>query len=206
MTKKFKVPNFNATIYDLNDCKELIEPFCNSLIDNTEMYFLGPDDEKNKLNIWEKNTSEVKMFEAVIDGIILDFLDTVHPRFMGKGQNYYLDKDSWLNTPNSWQGQRIHRHWEPFLKKEEIGDVTTVLYIKQDETIGIDNGCFEFYEDLKENPLSHVWLPENLNSVYKYVPIPYTMIVMSSDVWHRAKPFTGTRYSFTTDAKVLLEI
>ncbi len=40
-----------------------------------------------------------------------------------------------------------------FLRPDEIGDVTTVFYVKQDETINIDNGCFEFYEDLKEDPL-----------------------------------------------------
>lgn len=206
LKNKFKVPNFNAVIYDLNDYKEMIEPFCNSLVNNKEKYFLGPDDEKNKLNIWDNNDPEIKIFETIIDSIIFDFLDSEHPQFKGKGKNYFLDKDSWLNTSDSWQGQRIHRHWQPFLRPDEIGDVTTVFYVKQDETININNGCFEFYEDLNEDPLSYVWLPENLNPVYKYAPIPYTMIVMSSDVWHRAKPFRGERYSLATDAKAIKDI
>ena len=203
--KKIKIPNLKASIYDLREYKEIIEPFCNLLLSDKNLYFLGPDDEKNKLNIWETYDSRIKLFESILDYVIYDFLFTEHPKFQKKEKNFSLDKDSWLNTPSSWQGQRIHRHWQPFLRPDEIGDVTTVLYFKHDETINMDNGCFEFYENLKEDPLSHVWLPENLNPIYKYAPVPFTLIVMTSDVWHRAKPFTGERYSLATDAKAFWE-
>jgi hypothetical protein len=83
LKNKFKVPNFNAVIYDLNDYKEMIEPFCNSLVKNKEKYFLGPDDEKNKLNIWDNNDPEIKIFETIIDSIIFDFLDSEHQQFKG---------------------------------------------------------------------------------------------------------------------------
>lgn len=204
---KFKdILDLPVRLYDLTDYKDLIDPFVEKLLkDNGQYFSLGPDNELNKLNIWETEDVDVKIFENILDTIILDFLDNKHPRFLNKGCNYYLEKDSWLNTPTTWQGQRIHRHIEPFLRPAEIGDVTTVLYFKHDSSINIDNGCFELYDFDKENPLAHDRLPPSLTPVFKIAPTNYHIIVMASEVWHRAKPFTGVRYSLATDAKTYKE-
>lgn len=204
--KMMPVPGQPVLIYDLTEFVDILRPFCDALLqDNGRQYTLRFDKEVNKLNIWDADNTVIKTVENIMDTVVLDFLDTTHPRFKGKGYNYYLEKDTWLNDKNSWQGQRIHRHIQPFLDPDEIGDVTTVFYPYVDESINVNNGCFEIYEPLKEHPLAHVWLPFNLTPIYQYVPKQYHMIVMASEVWHRAKPFTGERYSLATDVRAFTE-
>lgn len=199
-----KVPNFPVVIHSLADYAEVLRPFCDRLLeDGGEKFSLGPDNEKGKLDIWEADDPIVMMAMTVFDGLLLDFADTIHPRFRGKGKNYALDRDAWLNSPTSWQGTRIHRHWEPFLRPEDIGDLVTVFYPMVDDTIEMGNGHFELYRENDEGHFDHVWLPDDTEPVYFHVPKQYDLIIMTADTWHRARPFTGQRYSLATDVKLM---
>ena len=111
--------------------------------------------------------------------------------------------------PTSWQGTRIHRHWEPFLKPKDIGDLITVFYIFGDELGNSNNGTIDFFEETN-NHYEHLWLPENLKSKYSYKPKLYDLIIMTADTWHRARPlkgkrFNGKRFSLATDVKLIKE-
>lgn len=200
----FKIPGFPAVVYNLGEYKDFLEPFCDILLEgNGERFTLGPDGEKDKFDIWEVNDFNVTMVAAAFDDAVLAFADEVHPLFKGKGKNYFLEKDAWLNSPTSWQGTRIHRHWEPFLKASDIGDIVTVFYPEVPTGLSVDNGALHFYAEAEQGHLDHVWLPEDLESKFHYVPEKYDLIVFTTDTWHRARPFRGRRFSLATDVKLI---
>lgn len=202
--KRTQILDYPAVIYDLSEHEELMAPFCELLLeDGGEKFSLGPDGEEGKLDIWENDNFVVTLVNAIFEDVILEFLDTVHPQFKGMGRNYLLEKDAWLNSPRSWQGTRIHRHWEPFLKPSDIGDVVTVLYPKLPEGLSEDNGALEFYAPAEEGHLDHVWLPESLTPTATFIPKQYNLAVFTTDTWHRARPFVGERYSLATDVKAI---
>ena len=199
--KKIKVPNTPAVFYQLQDYADIFKPLCDRLMVNkSKEFILGPDNEKDKKNIWEFEDSKIKLAESTFDSVVFDFLDEVHPLFLGKGKNYLLHKDSWIAGPTTWQHVRIHRHIQPFIRDEEIGDVVTVFYVHLDENINENNGFIEFFESTDRNNITEE--PNNLNPIFKYVPKKYDLLIMTAEVWHRANPFTGERYSLATDIKV----
>lgn len=197
-----KVPDFPVVIYNLSEFEPFLEPLCDILLkDGGQSFLLGPDGEKDKQDIWEVDDPNVRMIEAVFDSMVLEYLDEIHPQFKGKGRNYDLEKDAWLNGPRSWQGTRIHRHWQPFLLPTDIGDVVTVFYPQIPSDLPEGQGDLLLYEQAEKNHLDHVWLPENTTSTFRYTPKQYDLIMITTDTWHKAKPFTGNRFSLATDVK-----
>ena len=191
------------TITSLADYSDIIDPFIDLLLeDGGNKYSLGPDNELGKSDIWDIDNIYVMAMRAIFDGEVLKFANEVHPDFKGKGENYMLDRDAWLNSPKSWQGTRIHRHWEPFLNPSDIGDIITVFYPKVSSDIGMNNGHFELYEEGIDGT-DFVWLPDNLTPIYTFIPKTYDLLIMTTDTWHKAHPFKGERYSLATDVKLI---
>lgn len=200
-----KVPNFPVVIHNLEDYKDIVDPFIDELLaDDGQKYTLGPDGEKDKLSIWD-NLDENPFISAtrtIFDSIVLDFANEVHPDFKGKGINYELDRDAWLNSPSSWQGIRIHRHWQPFLWDFEIGDVVTVFYPQVPPEVAEGHGDFMIYAGNKDHK-AHDWLPEDLEPKFSFVPKKYDLLLMTADTWHKASPFQCDRFSLATDVKLI---
>lgn len=184
---------FNAVVYDLSEYEPILKPFCDWLVSpEGEKFTLGDDYERGKLSVWEVESDAVRLMSAMFDAACLQFLDEEHPKFKGKGKNYVLEKDAWLTTPSTKQHIRIHTHLPPFIREEDVGDLITVFYPYLDETINIDNGPFELFHSPTDAQPAHVWVPKT-----------YSLLLMTPDTWHRARPFTGRRYSLATDIKVV---
>jgi hypothetical protein len=182
----------NVVWYDLEDYAPILGPFCDYLVSEDGLKFtLGDDNERGKLNVWNEERPEVKLMAAVFDTAVLHFLNTIHPAFRGRNKEYFLEKDGWLTSVTTRQHVVKHVHIPPYIREEDVGEVITIFYAYLDESIGPDNGPLEFFESKdSEEPLL-VWTPKK-----------YALVVMPPDVWHRARPFTGRRYSLATDVKV----
>jgi len=201
---KTTVPNFPVVIYNLEDYKDLFDPFIEKLLsDGGEKFSLGPDGEKGKISIWDNldNDPLIAATRSIFDTIVLEFADEVHPDLKGKGMNYELDRDAWLNKPESWQGIRIHRHWQPFLWDYEIGDVVTVFYPQVPSSVKEGHGDFMIFQG-NEDHKAFDWLPNDLDPKYTFVPKKYDLLLMTADTWHMASPFQCERYSLATDVKL----
>lgn len=200
---KTTVPNFPVVIYNLEDYKDIFDPFIEELLNSSDKYSLGPDGETGKLSIWDNldNNPLITITRSIFDSIVLEFADEVHPDFKGKGMNYELDRDAWLNKPESWQGIRIHRHWQPFLWDYEIGDVVTVFYPQVPNTVKKGHGDFMLFQG-NEDHKAFDWLPDDLEPKYTFVPKKYDLLLMTADTWHMASPFKCDRYSLATDVKL----
>lgn len=181
---------FNVVAYDLSDYSSILEPFCNWLV-GQESFNLGEDYSEGRQNVWELDVPEVKLMSALFDAACLKYLNEDHPDFKDKELEFDLIKDAWLTTPTTKQHIRIHTHLPPFIRSEDVGQLITVFYVKLDDSITIDNGPFELYKDPGAPP-RHVWAPKQ-----------YSLLLMTPDTWHRARPFVGERYSLATDIKVV---
>ncbi|TFG95659.1 hypothetical protein E4H12_12830 [Candidatus Thorarchaeota archaeon] len=183
---------FDVVAYDLSEYAPLLQPFCEWLVSpEGEQFTLGDDKEIGKLSVWEVESDAVRLMSAIFDAACLQFLDEEHPKFKGKGKNYIFKKDAWLTTPNTQQHVRIHTHLPPYIRADDVGDLITVFYPYMDETIGIDNGPFELFRSPHDEKPVHIWAPK-----------VYSLLLMTPETWHRARPFTGRRYSLATDIKV----
>lgn len=180
---------FNVVAYDLSEYASILEPFCNWLV-NEESFVLGDDYSTGRQNVWELDVPEVRLMAALFDAACLKYLNEDHPDFKNKDQEYDLIKDAWLTTPNTKQHIRIHTHLPPFIRAEDVGQLITVFYVKLDDSIGVDNGPFELFDGPSKEP-KHIWAPRQ-----------YSLLLMTPDTWHRARPFVGERYSLATDIKV----
>jgi hypothetical protein len=185
-------PLEHVVCYDLEEYSQILEPFCNYLVSPEGFKFtLGDNNETGKLNLWDEDRLEVRLMAALFDTAVLDYLNKIHPRFKGNNRNYKLEKDGWLTSILTKQHVVKHTHVPPYIREEDVGDVITVFYVYLDETIGPDNGPLEFFANKEdENPLV-VWTPKR-----------YNLVIMLPEIWHRARPFIGTRYSLATDIKV----
>ncbi len=178
--------------YDLSDYAPILSPFCEYLVSPTGVkYTLGDDNEKEKLNVWREDRPEVKLMAAIFDTAVIHFLNNIHPRFKGQNRDYALEKDGWVTSIKTKQHVVRHVHIPPYIREEDMGDVITVFYPYLDESIGPDNGPLEFYESKEAPEPVVVWTPKQ-----------YALVVMPPEIWHRARPFTGKRYSLATDVKV----
>jgi hypothetical protein len=200
----FQVPNFPVVIHNLADYGDIIDPFIAELLEGGgDKWSLGPDGETNKLSIWDNLTDNpyIAATRAIFDGIVLEFANEVHPDFKGKGMNYELDRDAWLNKPESWQGTRIHRHWQPFLWEHEIGDVVTLFYPQVPLEVTEGHGDFMIFAGNNDHQ-AHEWLPDDVEPKFTFVPKKYDLLLMTADTWHMASPFRCERYSLATDVKL----
>ncbi len=182
---------FPVVAYDLSEYKEILEPFCNNvLLKEGNRFTLGNDYEVDRMNVWEVESKEVNLMAAIFDSYCLQYLQEEHPKYKGKPHNYSLEKDAWLTTPETKQHVRIHTHTPPFIREDDVGDLITIFYVYLDASIGFENGPFELYQNPESAP-AHVWVPKH-----------FSLLLMPPDVWHRARPFRGERYSLATDIKV----
>lgn len=182
---------YPVVAYDLSAYESVLQPFCEHMLsDDGYNYRLIEDYAKDPINVWDLNLPEVKLMIAVFDNYCMEFLNEVHPEFKGLNKNYQLEKDGWLTTPQTKQHIRIHTHLPPFIRPEDVGSLISVFYVYIDETIDENNGPFEIFES-EAGKAVHVWVPKT-----------YNLLLMTPDVWHRARPFRGERYSLATDIKV----
>lgn len=218
MMNKIDVLNLPATIYHLGEYEEVFEPFADRLMVNWGKEFILDPDEPDPIggvkeqqktssykgsdmkNIWELGEPQVAIAESIFDTMVYDFMYEKHPKFKGASVNHTLHKDAWLTSPSTWQHVRIHRHIEPFIRQEQVGDIVTVFYAYLDDSISEDNGSIQFFEGT--DPDIPAEAPDNTTPVFTYVPRLYDLLIMTTDVWHRAHPFTGNRYSLATDIRV----
>ncbi len=183
---------FPVVIYDLAEYQQILKPFCDFLISKKgESFTLGDDYESGRENIWELDTDVVRLMAAVFDNCCLQYLNDIHPTYKGKNLQFELKKDAWLTTPSTKQHVRIHTHLPPFIRAEDVGELITVFYVHLDENIGIENGPLELFRSPTEPPV-HIWAPKQ-----------YSLLIMTPEIWHRARPFTGERYSLATDIKIV---
>lgn len=180
---------FPVVAYDLSDYASILQPFCEWLV-TQESFVLGDDYSTGRQNVWDLDVDVVKLMSALFDSACLKYLNEEHPDFKGMNCEFELHKDAWLTTPNTIQHIRIHTHKPPFIREEDVGQLITVFYVKLDDSIGLDNGPFELFESPKSPP-SHIWAPKQ-----------YSLLLMTPETWHRARPFVGERYSLATDIKV----
>ncbi|OYZ12844.1 MAG: hypothetical protein B7Y39_18645 [Bdellovibrio sp. 28-41-41] len=189
-TRRFE--GFPVVAYDLSEYESVLKPFCDWIIsEEGQEYTLGEDYESGRKNIWEQEIPVLKLMAAVFDMHCLQFLNEEHPDFKGKQAEYILKKDAWLTTPSTKQHIRIHTHLPPFIREEDVGELITVFYVHLDSSINRENGAFELYRSPEETP-AHVWVPKQ-----------FSLLLMPPNVWHRARPFTGRRYSLATDIKII---
>lgn len=189
LLKRFE--GFPVVAYDLSEFKDILEPFCkNVLMSSGNRFTLGDDYETDRVNVWDVDLMEVRLMAAIFDNYCLQYLQEEHPKYKGQVNNYTLVKDAWLTTPETKQHVRIHTHSPPFIREEDVGELITVFYVYMDSSIGEENGPFELFRSPDEKA-SHVWVPKH-----------YSLLLMPNDIWHRARPFTGQRYSLATDIKV----
>ncbi|MBL7557220.1 MAG: hypothetical protein JNM24_15445 [Bdellovibrionaceae bacterium] len=182
---------FPVVAYDLAAYESMLKPFCDFMLSaEGEKFTLGDDYETDRVNIWDLDIDAVRLMSAVFDTHCLQYLEEMHPKYKGKKLNYVLEKDAWLTTPETKQHVRIHNHLPPFIRAEDAGELITVFYVHLDETINMNNGPLELFHSPDLKP-AHIWLPKT-----------YNLILMTPQVWHRARPFTGKRYSLATDIKV----
>jgi hypothetical protein len=182
---------FPVVAYDLSAYESILEPFCKFMLSpEGEKFTLGDDYETDRVNIWDLDENAVKLMAAIFDTYCLQYLEDTHPKFKGQKSNFILEKDAWLTTPETKQHVRIHNHLPPFIRAEDAGELITVFYVHLDETIGENNGPLELFHAPNQNP-AHIWTPKT-----------YNLILMTPEVWHRARPFTGQRFSLATDIKV----
>lgn len=192
--KTVRFDGFPVVAYDLSEYEMILKPFCEHMLSSEGAnYSLGDDYETDRVNIWDLDRDEVRLMAAVFDMHCLQFLNEEHPKYKGQKNNYMLLKDAWLTTPETKQHIRIHTHLPPFIRAEDVGELITVFYVHLDSSINEANGPLELYKAPNEKP-AHVWLPTQ-----------YSLLLMPPDVWHRARPFTGQRYSLATDIKVIVE-
>lgn len=189
LIKRFS--GFPVVAYDLSEYEALLKPFCDWLVsDEAEKFTLGDDYESGRMNVWDVDSEVVRLMSAVFDVHCLEYLKNEHPKFKGQSDQFELKKDSWLTTPKTLQHIRIHTHLPPFIRAEDVGDLITIFYVDMDETIGQENGPFELFHS-PDTPAVHTWAPRK-----------YNLIIMTPEIWHRARPFTGRRFSLATDIKV----
>ena len=189
-----KFPDIDKVIwYDLSEYKPLLKDFWHwAVFDSDQRFVLGEDNSGGHDNLWKTESPEVNLMAALFDSACLHFLETEHPHYKNKGLQFQIDKDGWLTTPETWQHVRRHTHLAPFVSPESERDLVTVFYAHLDESITVHNGCFEIYDSPNPEAQPKIqWCPKEFN-----------LIIMTPDIWHRAKPFTGQRYSFATDVKI----
>jgi hypothetical protein len=189
--KTTRFDGFPIVIYDLEEFKDILKPFCDFLVSKAgENFTLGDDYETGRENIWDLDNNAVKLMAAIFDTCCLQYLKQDHPTYKGIEREYSLKKDAWLTTPTTKQHVRIHTHLPPFIRAEDVGELITVFYVHLDENIGLDNGPLEIFKSPDEPPV-HIWAPKQ-----------YSLLIMTPEIWHRARPFSGQRYSLATDIKV----
>lgn len=183
---------FPVIIYDLSEYETILKPFCDFLVSESGKNFtLGDDYETGRENIWDLDNSAVRLMAAVFDTYCLQYLKQEHPKYKHLDREYELKKDAWLTTPQTKQHVRIHTHLPPFIRAEDVGELITVFYVHLDQNIGYDNGPLEIFKSPDEPPV-HIWAPKQ-----------YSLLIMTPEIWHRARPFTGERYSLATDIKIV---
>lgn len=187
--KTHRFEGFPVVAYDLSEYEVLLKPFCEWLVAQEE-FTLGDDYSTGRANVWDLDLDQVRLMSAVFDAACIDYLKNDHPDFKGMNCEFDMEKDAWLTTPSTKQHIRIHTHLPPFIREEDVGQLITVFYVKLDDSIGIDNGPFELFHSPQEQAV-HTWAPKQ-----------YSLLLMTPDTWHRARPFKGERYSLATDIKV----
>lgn len=191
--KPQKIGNLEHVVwYDLEEYGSILEPFCDYLTSPEGVkYTLGDDNEKGKLNVWDDERIEVKLMAAIFDTTVIHFLNNVHPKFKNQNCEYFLKKDGWVTTILTKQHVVKHVHIPPYIREEDVGDLITIFYVYLDETIGEENGPLEFFASKDDEIPQEIWVPKR-----------FSLVLMLPEIWHRARPFTGRRYSLATDIKV----
>ena len=129
---------------------------------------------------------------AIFDTAVIHYLNNIHPRFKGQQRDYLLKKDGWVTSINTRQHVVKHTHVPPYIREEDMGDVITIFYAFLDQTIGPNNGPLEFFNAKEDQEPTLIWTPKR-----------YALVIMLPEIWHRARPFTGKRYSLATDVQVI---